>query len=202
MPNEEEEIIDRPVPIDDDSSERIRLRIRRTLPGRRIDKYLHGRFARVSRTTIQRLIRQGAIRVNGAETKASYELAGGDIVEMVLPPPEPIEVVPENIPLEILYEDEHLIAINKQAGIICHPARGDQTGTIVNGLVYFAMNRAGQLSHGSDPFRPGIVHRLDKNTTGWKEYIEAVKARYSPEQVIERLKPLDRGRVTKEQIET
>lgn len=160
--NEEDEILDRPVPLDDDATERVRLRIRRKLPGRRLDKYLQGRFARLSRTTIQRLIRQGAIKVNGGATKASYEMCGGDIIDMVLPAPEPIEVVPENIPLDVLFEDEHIIAINKPAGIICHPARGDQTGTIVNGLAYYAT----QLSHGSDPFRPGIVHRLDKNTTG------------------------------------
>ena len=158
----DDEILERPVPLDDDTTEYVRLRIRRKLPGRRLDKYLQGRFAHLSRTTIQRLIRQGAIKVNGAPTKASYEMCGGDIVDMALPAPEPIEVVAEDIPLDIVHEDEYLIAINKQAGIICHPARGDQTGTIVNGLAFYA----NQLSHGSDPFRPGIVHRLDKNTTG------------------------------------
>ena len=85
----------------------------------------------------------------------------GDIVELVIPPPEPREVVPENIPLDVVYEDDFILALNKPAGIICHPARGDQTGTIANALVYYA----NELSHG-DPFRPGIVHRLDKNTTG------------------------------------
>ena len=89
-------------------------------------------------------------------------MAGGDVVELVMPPPEPREVVPENIPLDIVYEDEHIIALNKRTGIICHPARGDQTGTIANALMYYANS----LSHGADPFRPGIVHRLDKNTTG------------------------------------
>jgi 23S rRNA pseudouridine1911/1915/1917 synthase len=140
----------------------VRLRIRLKLPGRRLDKYLHGRFPRMSRTTIQRLIRQGAITINGAPTKASYEMCGGDLVELVIPPPEPREVVAEDIPLDILYEDEHILALNKRTGIICHPAHGDQTGTIANALVFYANS----LSHGSDPFRPGIVHRLDKNTTG------------------------------------
>ncbi len=138
------------------------MRIRKDLPGRRIDKYLHGRFPRLSRTGIQRLIKQGAIKVNGRETKASYELSAGDLVDVSLPPPEPREVVPEDIPLDIVYEDDHMLAINKAAGIICHPARGDQTGTIANALVFYANH----LSHGEDPFRPGIVHRLDKNTTG------------------------------------
>jgi 23S rRNA pseudouridine1911/1915/1917 synthase len=158
----DDEILDRPVPLNDDETERVRLRIRRKLPGRRLDKYLQGRFAHLSRTTIQRLIRQGAILVNGAPTKASYEMCGGDIVDMALPTPEPIEVVAQDIPIDVVWEDDYLIAINKSAGIICHPARGDQTGTIVNALAFYA----NQLSHGSDPFRPGIVHRLDKNTTG------------------------------------
>jgi len=157
-----EDILERPIPIDDDQAERVRVNIRRKLPGRRLDKYLHGRFPRLSRTAIQRLIKQGAITVNGVATKASYEMSGGDVVELVIPPPEPREVVPEEIPLDIVYEDEHLLALNKPAGIICHPARGDQTGTLANGLVFYA----NQLSHGEDPFRPGIVHRLDKNTTG------------------------------------
>lgn len=158
----EEDILERPIPIDDEHAERVRLRIRRRLPGRRLDKYLHSRFPRLSRTTIQRLIKQGAITVNGTTTKPSYEMCGGDLIELVIPPPEPREVVPEYIPLDIVYEDEYVLGLNKPAGIICHPARGDQTGTLVNGLVYYA----GQLSHGEDPFRPGIVHRLDKHTTG------------------------------------
>ncbi|MBK9120093.1 MAG: RluA family pseudouridine synthase [Phycisphaerales bacterium] len=162
MSAESEDILERPVPIDDDSAERVTLHVRRKLPGRRLDKYLHGRFPRLSRTTIQRLIKQGAITVNGAPTKASYEMAGGDVVDLVMPAPEAREVIPEDIPLEIVYEDEHLIALNKQAGIICHPARAEQTGTLVNALAFYAHT----LSHGEDPFRPGIVHRLDKNTTG------------------------------------
>lgn len=162
MNHDEEDILERPIPIDDDQAERVQLRIRRKLPGRRLDKYLHGRFPRLSRTTIQRLIKQGAITVNGEPTKSSYEMCGGDLVELVIPAPEPRELVPESIPLSILYEDEHLLALNKPAGIICHPARGDQTGTLANALAFYAE----QLSHGDDPFRPGIVHRLDKNTTG------------------------------------
>ncbi len=162
MKPDEEDILERPIPIDEDQAERVRIHVRRRLPGRRLDKYLHGRFPRLSRTTIQRLIKQGAITVNGATTKASYEMSGGDVVELVIPPPEPREVIPEDIPLDIVYEDDDLLALNKAAGIICHPARGDQTGTLANALVFYANT----LSHGEDPFRPGIVHRLDKNTTG------------------------------------
>lgn len=162
MNQHDEDILERPIPIDDDDAEHVRLRIRRKLPGRRLDKYLHARFPRLSRTAIQRLIKQGAIIVNGQPAKASYEMSGGDVIDLILPPPEPREVIAEDIPLDIVYEDEYLLALNKQAGIICHPARGDQTGTLVNGLAYYA----NQLSHGDDPFRPGIVHRLDKYTTG------------------------------------
>jgi 23S rRNA pseudouridine1911/1915/1917 synthase len=159
---DQDELLERPLAIDEENAERVRLRIRRRLPGRRLDKYLHGRFPHLSRTTIQRLIRQGAVTVNGQITKPSYEMSGGDIVELLIPPPEPLEIVPEDIPLDILYEDEYLIAVNKPAGMICHPARAEQSGTLVNALAFHAR----RLSHGSDPFRPGIVHRLDKNTTG------------------------------------
>ena len=158
----EDEILEQPIPVDDEHTQHVQLRIRRRLPGRRLDKYLHGRYPRVSRTNIQRLIKQGAITVNGRPTKASYEMCGGDIIDMVLPASEPIEIVPEDIPVSVVYEDEYLIGVNKQAGIVCHPANRYQTGTLVNALAFYAS----QLSQCAHPFRPGIVHRLDKNTTG------------------------------------
>ena len=162
LPTEsDDEILDSAAP-DEDDGQRVRLKIRRNLPGRRLDKYLHGRFPRLSRTTIQKLIKQGDITVNAKPTKPSYEFAAGDIIELVVPPPTPYEVTPEDIPLDIIYEDEHLLAINKPINIICHPARATQSGTIANAVAYYASS----LSHGDDPFRPGIVHRLDKNTTG------------------------------------
>ena len=157
------EILDRPVPLDEgDELNRQRVVVRRRLPGRRLDKYLHGRYPRMSRTLLQRLIKQGAITVNARPTKASYEPDAGDVIDLVIPPAEPWDVVPEKIPLNIIYEDDYLLVLNKQAGIICHPSRAGQTGTLANGLAYYAES----LSHGEDPFRPGIVHRLDKNTTG------------------------------------
>lgn len=161
-PDDEADVVERSGLPEDEGGERVRLKIRRKLPGRRLDKYLHGRFFRVSRTAIQKLIKDGSITVNGRPTKPSYEMDGGDIIDLLIPPPQPYEVVPENIPLDILYEDDYLLAINKQTGIICHPARATQTGTIANGLAFYSKS----LSHGDDPFRPGIVHRLDKNTTG------------------------------------
>lgn len=136
--------------------------IRKRLVGRRLDKYLHGKFPRISRTILQRHIKQGLVTVNGMPTKASYEPAAGDEIRVVLPPPPPSTITPEDIPLDILYEDEWLIAINKQAGVICHPARATQGGTIANAVAFHAET----LSHSDDPFRPGIIHRLDKNTTG------------------------------------
>ena len=139
-----------------------RHRVNRRVRGRRLDKYLHGRYARISRTTIQRYIKEGLVTINGQPTKASYEPAGGDLVEIILPPPPPSEVIPEDLPLDIVYEDEWLLAINKPTGMICHPARATQTGTVANAVAFHAAS----LSHGDDPFRPGIVHRLDKNTTG------------------------------------
>lgn len=164
LPDDEAEILERPVALERGGhhAHHARLKIRRRLPGRRLDKYLHGRFRRLSRTLIQRLIRQGSITVNGKPTKCSYEMETGDIIDLLIPPPEPYEVIPENIPLDVIHEDDYLLAINKQIGIICHPARATQTGTIANALAYYCRH----LSHGEDPFRPGIVHRLDKNTTG------------------------------------
>jgi 23S rRNA pseudouridine1911/1915/1917 synthase len=158
----EPEILRKQVVFDDKEAEHATLTVRKQKVGRRIDRYLHGRFPRLSRTLIQRLIRQGDIIVNGKPTKASYEPSKGDVIDLVIPPPEPTEISGEDIPLNIIHEDDHLLAINKQAGIICHPARPSQGGTIANAVVFHAQN----LSHGTDPFRPGIVHRLDKNTTG------------------------------------
>ncbi len=156
------ELADREVNVDGEDVREVVLRIRRRLPGRRLDKYLHGRFPRLSRTMIQRLIKQGEITVNGKPTKASYEPDSGDRVRLVVPAPEPYDLVPEEIPLDIVYEDDVMLALNKQKGIIVHPSRANQTGTLANGLAHYA----NALSHGDDPFRPGIVHRLDRNTTG------------------------------------
>ncbi len=139
-----------------------RHRVSRRVTDRRIDRYLCHRYPRISRTTLQRYIRDGKVTVNGLPTKASYEPGAGDLIEVILPPPPPSELVPEDIPLDILYEDEWLLAINKPTGIICHPARATQSGTIANAVAYHAAT----LSHTGDPFRPGIIHRLDKNTTG------------------------------------
>jgi len=138
------------------------IHVRRRAAGKRLDKFLSHRFPRMSRTTLQRLIKEGGVTVNGLPTKASYEPADGDRVDVLIPPPQPTDVIPEDIPLDILYEDDHMLAINKQPGIICHPARYGQTGTLANALAHYSQS----LSRTTDDFRPGIIHRLDKNTTG------------------------------------
>ncbi len=136
--------------------------VRRRIKGRRLDKYLQHLHPRISRSVIQQYIKQGDVTVNGMPSKASYEPAENDLIEIRLPPPPSSRLVPENIPLDIIYEDEWMMVLNKSAGIIVHPANATQSGTIANAVAYHAET----LSQGSAPFRPGIVHRLDKNTTG------------------------------------
>jgi 23S rRNA pseudouridine1911/1915/1917 synthase len=129
---------------------------------RRVDQYLVDRVGYLSRNGVQRLIDEGLVKVNGKTTKASYRPREGDVVEMVAPP-EPIsELVPEDIPLDIVYEDDDFLALNKQANLIVHPARGVWTGTLVNGLVHYGK----RWSTINGDWRPGILHRLDRNTTG------------------------------------
>lgn len=164
--SDDDEILEQPATADETLARHVTIQIRRRLPGRRLDKYLQGRFPHLSRAGVQRLIKQGSITVNGKPTKSSYEMMGGDRVDLIIPMPAPIEVIPQDIPIDVIYEDEYLIAVNKAAGIVCHPAHAEQTGTLVNGLVFYAQKNAAQLSAGGDTFRPGIVHRLDKNTTG------------------------------------
>ncbi|MBN2593986.1 MAG: RluA family pseudouridine synthase [Sedimentisphaerales bacterium] len=129
---------------------------------RRLDKYLHGRFGNLSRSFIQNAIRQGAVKVNGKIAKQSQKLSPGDIVDFTPPEPPGKNILPEDIPLDIIYEDKELIILNKQPDMIVHPARGNTHGTLVNALAF----HSDELSTGLGEFRPGIVHRLDKNTTG------------------------------------
>jgi 23S rRNA pseudouridine1911/1915/1917 synthase len=129
---------------------------------RRLDKYIHGRFSNLSRSFIQNAIKQGAVKVNGKIAKQSQKLSPGDIIDFTPPEPPSKEIAPEDIPLNIIYEDEELIVLNKQPDMIVHPARGNTHGTLVNALVF----HSDELSTGLGEFRPGIVHRLDRNTTG------------------------------------
>jgi 23S rRNA pseudouridine1911/1915/1917 synthase len=130
---------------------------------RRLDQYLSGRFSHFSRTRLQKLIKEQGVNVNSRPAKPSHKLSPGDQIDLILPPRELRELIPEDIPLDILYEDDDIIVINKQVNLIVHPARGYKSGTLVNALVY---HFKGALSSGSEDFRPGIVHRLDRHTTG------------------------------------
>ena len=129
---------------------------------KRLDTYLQSRFSRFSRTHIQTLIKRQGVSVNGNSAKASTKLSAGDKVDLIVPAPKSNELMAEDIPINVIYEDNYIIVINKQADIIVHPARGNKSGTLVNGLIYYA----NQLSSVNSHFRPGIVHRLDRNTTG------------------------------------
>jgi 23S rRNA pseudouridine1911/1915/1917 synthase len=138
------------------------MRVGHSIRERRLDKYLHGRFSNLSRSFIQNAIRQGAVKVNGKIAKQSQKLSPGDTIEFSPPEPPNKDIPPEDIPLDIIYEDEELIVLNKQPDMIVHPARGNTHGTLVNALAFYS----DELSTGLGEFRPGIVHRLDKNTTG------------------------------------
>ncbi len=129
--------------------------------GERIDKYL-SLNTELSRSRIQELIKQGFVLVNGTKIKSSYQLNLNDRIDMDIPENQPVEIRPEDIPLDILYEDSDVIVINKPKGMIVHPAPGIYTGTLVNALLYHCKD----LSGINGVIRPGIVHRIDKDTTG------------------------------------
>jgi 23S rRNA pseudouridine1911/1915/1917 synthase len=146
----------------DSDAEPLTLRVGSSIKQRRLDKYLHGRFSNLTRRFIQDVIRQGEVKVNGTIAKQSLKLSPGDEITLRLPEPPPKEILPEDIPLDIIYEDDDLIVLNKQSDILVHPARGNTHGTLVNALAFYSDS----LSTGLGEFRPGIVHRLDRNTTG------------------------------------
>jgi 23S rRNA pseudouridine1911/1915/1917 synthase len=132
------------------------------IEGTRLDQYLVSVFPDYSRSVIQKVIEAESVFVNGGPAKASYRVRHGDQIRIW--PPEPTQdlPVPEDIPLEVLYEDEFLAVINKPADMVVHPAKGNWSGTLVNALQY----RFGQLSSAGGDYRPGIVHRLDRDTSG------------------------------------
>lgn len=130
----------------------------------RIDKFLCDRLENASRTRIQNAAHAGNILVNNYTVKPSYKIKPGDIVQVVLPtPPREIELIPEDIPLNIVYEDEDVLVVNKKAGMVVHPAYGNYTGTLVNALMWHFMDLP---LFNTGESRPGLVHRLDKNTSG------------------------------------
>jgi 23S rRNA pseudouridine1911/1915/1917 synthase len=137
--------------------------IERSLPSERLDSYLRAKFPAVSRGAIQRLMQEGHILVNGRIVKPTHSPRAGDQVQVHFPAARPATAHPEDIPLEVLYEDEVLLVLNKPPGLVVHPASGHERRTLVNALLHHC---AGQLSGIGGVARPGIVHRLDKDTSG------------------------------------
>ena len=131
-------------------------------PTERLDTYLCECLPEISRSQLKKLIDNKQILLNGTPVKASLKLKGGESILVNLPEPEPIEAIPEDIPVDILYEDQDLIVINKPAGMVVHPAAGHSQGTLVNALLHHCDDLAGI----GGELRPGIVHRIDKDTSG------------------------------------
>ena len=157
-------VADDSVEVDDSDDARLKSfswRIGKNLT-RRLDQYLTDRVGYLSRSAVQRLIADEAVHVNGRKTKSSYHPREGEVVTMTAPPPRAETIEPEPIPLDVVYEDDHFLAINKQANLIVHPARGVWNGTLVNALIYYGQ----RWSTVGGEKRPGILHRLDRNTTG------------------------------------
>ncbi|MGH1831834.1 RluA family pseudouridine synthase [Enterococcus gilvus] len=128
----------------------------------RIDKVLNERLTDYSRSQIQQWIKEQYVSIDGKVIKANYKVSAGDHVLIEIPVPETLDLVPENMNLEIVYEDEDVVVVNKPQGMVVHPSAGHPNGTLVNGLLYQIKN----LSTINDVVRPGIVHRIDKDTSG------------------------------------
>jgi 23S rRNA pseudouridine1911/1915/1917 synthase len=143
-------------------SQIIDLIARRKVEGTRLDQYLAGMYPDYSRSVIRKVIDADGVQVNGKAAKASYKIRNGDQIRISLPPPSHELPVPEDIPLEVLYQDEYLALVNKPADMVVHPAKGHWSGTLVNALQFHFT----QLSPAGGDYRPGIVHRLDRDTSG------------------------------------
>lgn len=131
--------------------------------GNRIDKYLSTVQTELSRSYIQRLIEDDRVLLDNKPVKANVKVKAGQVVQIILPEPVEAEIEPENLPLDIIYEDKDIIIINKQKGLVVHPAAGHSGGTLVNALLYHCRS---ELSGINGVLRPGIVHRIDRDTTG------------------------------------
>ena len=132
-------------------------------PGERIDRFLSKDLETLSRSYLQKLLKDGEISVNGKPVKANYKVSEGDKIQIRIPEPENPDILPENIPLDILYEDDDILVVNKPKGMVVHPAPGHYSHTLVNAVMYHCGER---LSGINGVLRPGIVHRIDMDTTG------------------------------------
>lgn len=129
----------------------------------RIDKWICEQNQEISRSMLQKLLKDNQVTVNGKAVSKSYKVTDGDEIILDIPEPVELDVLPENIPIEIVYEDDDLLVVNKPKGMVVHPAAGNYNGTLVNALLYHCK---GRLSSINGVIRPGIVHRIDKNTSG------------------------------------
>lgn len=132
-------------------------------PSERIDKYINRQLPELSRSYIQQLLKQGNITINNMPCKANYKCKPLDQIHIQYEEPKELEVIPENIPLHIIYEDASIVIVNKPKNMVVHPAAGHESGTLVNALLYHCRD---SLSTINGVIRPGIVHRIDRNTTG------------------------------------
>ena len=132
------------------------------LVGVRLDKVLSELFSDLSRSYIQQLIKDQQVLINGKNEKANYKCRLNDQIDITIPEPEALDVVPEEMDLDIVHEDDYVIVVNKPSGMVVHPAPGNYTGTLVNGILYHCSD----LSGINGVIRPGIVHRIDKDTSG------------------------------------
>ncbi len=129
----------------------------------RIDTFLANSIEHTSRAKVQKLLKNELVKVNGKIVKANYKISAGDVIDVTVPiPPRPDKIEPEDIPLDIVYEDDYLMVINKPAGMVVHPSAGNYTGTLVHALLHYTQ----KLSKVNEEVRAGIIHRLDKETTG------------------------------------
>ena len=143
--------------------EPILLRASEESKNQRLDAFLASSLDGLTRSQAARLIESGEVAVNGETAGKCYKLAGGEDIAVTLPEPEPVEAVPQDIPLDVVYEDADVIVVNKPSGMVVHPAPGHPDGTLVNALLYHC---AGTLSGVGGALRPGIVHRIDRDTSG------------------------------------
>lgn len=141
----------------------ILLRASEESKNQRLDAFLASSLDGLTRSQATQLIESGEVAVNGRAVSKSYKLAGGEDIAVTLPEPEPVEAVPQDIPLDVVYEDADVIVVNKPSGMVVHPAPGHPDGTLVNALLYHC---AGTLSGVGGALRPGIVHRIDRDTSG------------------------------------
>lgn len=148
--------------VDTDARERLRLVVSPKQSRERLDVYLTHQVQNVTRNKVQQAISAGLVLVDGKRAKPSHPVSPGEVIEITLPRPPRSEAKAENIPLDIVYEDDQFLIVNKAAGMVTHPAYGNYSGTLVNALLYHSST----LSSVNTPLRPGIVHRLDKDTSG------------------------------------